>query len=112
MRVKTGDLETNSINWLTLRAGNSRTWWKPSVREKVVLFSMGGNLETAFALPAVYSNPFSPPSYSEDGSVTEYPDGGWFEHTVSTDSGFTTSIEIEVKIDDLEMERLVPNCEQ
>ncbi|PVJ01665.1 phage baseplate assembly protein V, partial [Salmonella enterica] len=25
-RVKTGDLETNWINWLTLRAGNARTW--------------------------------------------------------------------------------------
>ena len=44
-RVKTGDLETNWINWLTLRAGKSRTWWKPSVGEQVVLFSLGGNLE-------------------------------------------------------------------
>ena len=35
-RVKTGDLETNWINWLTLRAGKSRTWWKPSVGEQVV----------------------------------------------------------------------------
>ncbi|MCD9735766.1 phage baseplate assembly protein V, partial [Klebsiella pneumoniae] len=25
-RVKTGDLETNWINWLTYRAGKSRTW--------------------------------------------------------------------------------------
>lgn len=71
-RVKTGDLETNWINWLTLRAGKSRTWWKPSVGEQVVLFSLGGNLETAFALPAVYSNQFPPPSGSEDGNVTEY----------------------------------------
>jgi phage baseplate assembly protein V len=29
-RVKTGDLETNWINWLTYRAGKSRTWWCPS----------------------------------------------------------------------------------
>ncbi|WP_312153186.1 phage baseplate assembly protein V [Lelliottia nimipressuralis] len=83
-RVKTGDLETNWINWLTLRAGNSRTWWKPSVGEQVVLFSLGGNLETAFALPAVYSNRFPPPSNSEDGSVTAYPDGGWFEYEPAT----------------------------
>ena len=53
-RVKTGDLETNWINWLTLRAGNTRTWWKPSIGEQVVLLSLGGNLETAFALPAIY----------------------------------------------------------
>lgn len=45
---------------------------------------MGGNLETAFALPAVYSNQFSPPSDSEDGNVTAYDDGGWFEYEPST----------------------------
>lgn len=91
-RVKTGDLETNWINWLTLRAGTSRTWWKPSVGEQVVLFSLGGNLETAFALPAVYSNQFPPPSDSEDGSVTEYPDGGWFEYEPSTGRWYVRGI--------------------
>ncbi len=64
-RVKTGDLETNWINWLTYRAGKSRTWWCPSPGEQVVLFSLGGNLETAFALPAIYSNACPPPSDSE-----------------------------------------------
>lgn len=91
-RVKTGELETNWINWLTLRAGNSRTWWKPSVGEQVVLFSLGGNLETAFALPAVYSNQFPPPSRSEDGSVTEYPDGGWFEYEPETGRWYVRGI--------------------
>lgn len=91
-RVKTGDLETNWINWLTLRAGKSRTWWKPSVGEQVVLFSLGGNLETAFALPAVYSNQFPPPSDSEDGNVTEYPDGGWFEYEPATGRWYVRGI--------------------
>lgn len=91
-RVKTGDLETNWINWLTLRAGKSRTWWKPSVGEQVVLFSLGGNLETAFALPAVYSNQFPPPSGSEDGNVTEYPDGGWFEYEPATGRWYVRGI--------------------
>lgn len=45
-RVKTGELETNWISWLTLRAGNARTWWRPSEGEQVVLLSLGGNLET------------------------------------------------------------------
>ena len=39
---------------------------------------------TAFALPAVYSNQYPPPSDSEDGSVTEYDDGGWFEYEPAT----------------------------
>ena len=43
-----------------------------------------GDLETAFALPAVYSNQYPPPSDSEDGSVTEYDDGGWFEYDPAT----------------------------
>lgn len=45
---------------------------------------MGGNLETAFVLPAIYSNQFPPPSDSVDGCVTEYPDGGWFEYEPAT----------------------------
>jgi phage baseplate assembly protein V len=62
-RVKTGDLETNWINWLTFRAGNTRTWWQPSVGEQVVLLSLGGNLEIAFSLSAIYCDIFLPPEY-------------------------------------------------
>lgn len=83
-RVKVGELETNWINWLTLRAGGARTWWCPSPDEQVVVLSMGGNLETAFALPAIYSSQFAPPSDSVDGCVTQYPDGGWFEYEPAT----------------------------
>ncbi|MGR5944639.1 phage baseplate assembly protein V [Enterobacter sp. C4G1] len=83
-RVKVGELETNWINWLTLRAGGARTWWCPSPDEQVVVISMGGNLETAFALPAIYSSQFAPPSDSMDGCVTQYPDGGWFEYEPAT----------------------------
>ncbi|WP_072404532.1 phage baseplate assembly protein V [Pantoea ananatis] len=83
-RVKTGDLETNWINWLTLRAGNTRTWWQPTVGEQVMLLSLGGNLETAFALPAIYSDAFPPPDYSENGSTTQFSDGGFFQYEPST----------------------------
>ncbi|WP_077999412.1 phage baseplate assembly protein V [Edwardsiella tarda] len=79
-RVRTGDLETDWISWLTLRAGNARTWWCPSPGEQVLLLSLGGNLETAFALPAIYSNRFAPPSDSVNGYVAEYPDGARFEY--------------------------------
>ncbi|WP_455852550.1 phage baseplate assembly protein V [Pantoea endophytica] len=83
-RVKTGDLETNWINWLTCRAGKTRTWWQPSIGEQVVLLSLGGNLETAFALPAIYSDAFPPPDYSENGSTTVFNDGGWFQYEPDT----------------------------
>jgi len=83
-RVKTGDLETNWINWLTCRAGKTRTWWQPSIGEQVVLLSLGGNLETAFALPAIYSDAIPPPDYSENGSTTVFNDGGWFQYEPDT----------------------------
>jgi len=51
--IRTGTVaEVDRVNWLMLCAGNSRIWWKSSIGEQVVLFSLGGNLETAFALPA------------------------------------------------------------
>lgn len=50
-RVKTGELETNWISWLTLRAGNARTWWRPSEGEQVVLLSLGGNLKPPLRCP-------------------------------------------------------------
>lgn len=83
-RVKTGDIETNWINWLTMRAGSTRTWWKPTVGEQVVLLSLGGNLETAFALPAIYSDAFPPPDYTENGATTVFQDGGWFQYEPET----------------------------
>ena len=91
-RVQTGELVTNWISWLTLRAGNARTWWSPSPGEQVVLLSMGGNLETAFALPAIYSNEFAPPSDSENASVTEHPDGGRFEYEPHSGRWFVSGI--------------------
>ncbi|WP_113398010.1 phage baseplate assembly protein V [Escherichia coli] len=91
-RVKVGELETNWINWLTLRAGGARTWWCPSPDEQVVVLSMGGNLETAFALPAIYSNQFAPPSTSADACVTEHPDGGWFEYEPATGRWYVRGI--------------------
>ncbi|WP_437887757.1 phage baseplate assembly protein V [Phytobacter sp. V91] len=79
-RVQTGELETTWLNWLTLRAGRSRTWWKPSVGEQVLLLSIGGDLTTAFVLPGIYSDDIPPPSTSEDAMVMTFPDGGWLEY--------------------------------
>nr|WP_312975981.1 phage baseplate assembly protein V [Atlantibacter hermannii] len=83
-RVQIGDLETNWLNWLTLRAGKSRTWWKPSVGEQVLVLAVGGELTTAFVLPGIYSDACPPPSTSEDAMVTAFPDGGWIEYEPET----------------------------
>ncbi|WJV54477.1 phage baseplate assembly protein V [Prodigiosinella aquatilis] len=79
-RVQTGELQTGWLNWLTTRAGTSRTWWKPSPGEQVLLLSIGGELTTAFVLPAIFSSENPPPSVSDDALVTVFPDGARFEY--------------------------------
>ncbi|EHJ5509927.1 phage baseplate assembly protein V [Escherichia coli] len=49
-------------------------------------------VQTAFALPAVYSNQFAPPSTSADACVTEHPDGGWFEYEPATGRWYVRGI--------------------
>lgn len=59
-RVQTGGIQTDWLQWLTQRAGRSRTWWAPSVGEQVILLAVGGELDTAFVLPAIFSDDYPP----------------------------------------------------
>lgn len=55
-RVQTGGMCTDWLQWLTCRAGRSRTWWAPSVGEQVLILAVGGELDTAFCrgfIPAI-----------------------------------------------------------
>ncbi|WP_067487084.1 phage baseplate assembly protein V [Dickeya sp. CSL RW240] len=79
-RVKTGGLTTDWLPWLTSRAGASREWSAPSVGEQVLLLSIGGELSTAFVLPAIFSSAHPAPSDSADAQVAVFPDGARFEY--------------------------------
>ncbi|HDL7826122.1 TPA: phage baseplate assembly protein V [Yersinia enterocolitica] len=74
-RVATGDNTTAWLNWLTLRASQSRSWWAPSEGEQVLILSLGGELDTAFVLPGIFSDDFPPPSASAHGLYITFPDG-------------------------------------
>ncbi|MGK7245354.1 phage baseplate assembly protein V [Buttiauxella agrestis] len=89
-RVQTGELQTTWLNWLTPRAGRSRTWWAPSVGEQVLLLSIGGDLTTAFVLPAIYSDENPAPSASADALHITLPDGAVIEYEPET-SALTVS---------------------
>lgn len=75
VRVKTGDLETNWIPFLTLRAGDIKTWCPPSLGEQVVLLSPGGELTNAVALTGLYADHIPEPSNSGSVHTIQYPDG-------------------------------------
>ncbi|CFQ86608.1 baseplate assembly protein V [Yersinia frederiksenii] len=84
-RVATGDNTTGWLNWLTLRAGQSRSWWAPSEGEQVLILSLGGELDTAFVLPGIFSDDFPPPSASANGLYLSFPDGATLHY--EPDSG-------------------------
>jgi phage baseplate assembly protein V len=84
-RVATGDNTTGWLNWLTLRAGQSRSWWAPSEGEQVLILSLGGELDTAFVLPGIFSDDFPPPSASANGLYLAFPDGATLHY--EPDSG-------------------------
>lgn len=83
-RVQSGGNDTGWLHWLTSRAGKSRTWWAPSIGEQVLLLSLGGELDTAFVLPGIYSDDNPPPSASADAYHVSFPDGAVIEYEPET----------------------------
>lgn len=83
-RVETGGITTDWLHWLTPRAGRSRTWWAPSVGEQVLVLAVGGELDTAFVLPGIYSDDHPAPSASADALHISFPDGAVMEYEPET----------------------------
>jgi len=83
-RVQSGELVTDWLHWLTSRAGGSRTWWAPAVGEQVLLLSLGGELDTGFVLPAIYSDDFPAPSASPQAYHISFSDGAVLEYEPET----------------------------
>ena len=83
-RVQTGGITTDWLQWLTARAGRSRTWWAPSVGEQVLLLAVGGELDTAFVLPGIFSDDHPAPSASADAFRITFPDEAVIEYEPET----------------------------
>ncbi|CAH0237717.1 hypothetical protein SRABI106_02329 [Rahnella aquatilis] len=91
-RVNTGGNVTDWLHWLTSRAGRARSWWAPSAGEQVLLFCLGGELDTAFVMPAVFSDEFPAPSGSADALHVTFPDGAVIEYEPKTGALQATGI--------------------
>ncbi|WP_312632004.1 phage baseplate assembly protein V [Pantoea piersonii] len=79
-RVRSGDNETGWLPWLSARAGRSRAWSAPSVGEQVLVLSLGGELNTGFILPGIFSDSHPAPSASADALHWSFPDGAAIEY--------------------------------
>lgn len=73
--VRTGALQSRPMKWMTLRAGDARTWWAPSVGEQVLVLCPGGTTERGVVLPAIYADAAQRPAGGDHANVTLYTDG-------------------------------------
>lgn len=72
--IATGDIETQPIRWLELRAGRTRTWSPPTIGEQVLLLCPAGDVEGAIAVRGVVSDAF-PPAGDSERELIEFSDG-------------------------------------
>lgn len=92
-RVDTGNNTTDWLHWLTARAGRSRSWSAPSVGEQVLVLCLGGELDTGFVLPGVFSDDNPAPSASADALHWSFPDGAVIEYEPDTGALIATGIQ-------------------
>lgn len=85
-RVNTGKNTTSWLHWLSARAGKTRSWNAPSVGEQVLVLCLGGELDTGFVLPGIFSDANPAPSASADALHWSFPDGAVIEYEPETGS--------------------------
>lgn len=86
VRVKTGDNETDWLQWGVRRAGNVREWDPPAVGEQVIILSPGGNLSAGTVYPAIYSETSPAPASSPTLYRRVFPDGAVLEYDFGSHS--------------------------
>lgn len=72
--VASGDIVTQPIRWIEIRAGKTRTWSPPSAGEQVLLLCPGGDPAGGIALRGV-SSAAHPPICDATRELIEFPDG-------------------------------------
>lgn len=92
VRVAIGDLTTNWLRWLELRAGDTRTWSPLTVGEQVVVLAPEGDLSAGIVLAGLPSDERPAPSSNPDAIVTTHKDGTRHEHDAAAGHLATTGL--------------------
>lgn len=94
VRVSTGGLQTDWLQWRETRAGSTTTWNPPTTGEQVIILCPGGDPAAGIVLAGLNSDAIPAPSDSPDEHVTVYPDGARiaYDHSAGalTATGITT----------------------
>lgn len=82
-RVRTGELLTNWVPWISLAAGGAqqvRHWRVPAIGEPCLLFAPGGDLAQASALVGCYSEDMPQGADSDDVERHDFSASEYWEH--------------------------------
>jgi len=82
--VTNAGLDTDSIPWIQLRAGNDTESWIPDIGEQAIVFSPFGDMAQGVALVGINSAAFPAPSMDPDIRTTRYKDGGTITYNRAT----------------------------
>lgn len=80
VQVKSGNILTTWLPWLTPRAGADREWNPPTLGEQVVLFSPSGILAQGVALTGLFSDLIPANGEREGLHRSTYRDGAVIEY--------------------------------
>ncbi|MDQ8022186.1 MAG: phage baseplate assembly protein V [Moraxellaceae bacterium] len=97
-RVRSGELLTAGLPWLTLRAGETRTWCPPTVGEQVLLLCPSGEPAAGIVLTGLYSAAKEAPSEAPSAHVTSYPDGATISYDHASGALTATGIKSAVVV--------------
>ncbi|WP_353271716.1 phage baseplate assembly protein V [Wolbachia endosymbiont (group A) of Nomada goodeniana] len=75
VRVKVGEFLTDWLPWVTVRAGEDRSWFAPNIDEQVIVLSPFGELSLGVVLPAIYQQKYFPSECRKDAHIFEFQDG-------------------------------------
>ncbi|MBF0751557.1 MULTISPECIES: phage baseplate assembly protein V [unclassified Pasteurella] len=78
VRVKSGQILTDFLPFITLRAGTTKTWSPPTVDEQCVILAASGEFTTACVLVGLYTQ--NSPSHSPDLHVIQFTDDATIEY--------------------------------
>ncbi|HDR1048076.1 TPA: phage baseplate assembly protein V [Pasteurella multocida] len=89
-RVKSGQILTDFLPFLTHRTGTTRTWSPPTVNEQCIILAMSGDLTTAAILTGLYTQ--NSPSHSADEHVITFADGAMIKYNQASSALTVTGI--------------------
>lgn len=73
--VTNGGLDTDSLPWVSLRAGKDSEFWCPDIGEQALVLSPFGDMAQGFVLVGVFQTALPSPGLNPDIRVTRYKDG-------------------------------------